>query len=191
MLRRVCTILCMLSLILCLAAGWFWWESYRYYRGVTYVTLDNDRYSFISDRGGLYGSSIAVSPVVMNCFGPNPGWHFLSGRQSKGLWPEEAWDVSSGQRWKPIRVLEFRNWECEIRAVAVPHWVVMVGFGVLPTVRGWRRFRRGRRRRAGCCVFCGYDLRFSAGRCPECGCAPAPATTIPHSGQRSGVARRS
>ncbi len=169
MLKRICSILCILSLMLGLAAGWFWWESYRDYRGVTYVTLDNDRYSFLSDRGGLYGSSIVVSPAVMNCFGPNPGWHFFSGRQSKGVWPEEAWDVPSGQRWKPIRVLKFENWECEIRAVVMPHWLLMVVFCIWPSARGWRRIVRRHRSAVGRCVACGYDLRASAGRCPECG----------------------
>lgn len=56
------------------------------------------------------------------------------------------------------------------RAVAVPLWLVCLLLGVNPAVRLYRRVRR----RNGICPSCGYDIRATADRCPECG---TPATT--------------
>lgn len=56
----------------------------------------------------------------------------------------------------------------------VPEWFVALVLAVLPTcwlVRKARAVRRGRRVAAGLCVTCGYDLRASIDRCPECGAA--------------------
>jgi hypothetical protein len=61
--------------------------------------------------------------------------------------------------------------------VLVPCWLAALVFAILPAVwfDRWRRRRSARRRlAAGLCRKCGYDLRGSPGRCPECG-MPAEA----------------
>jgi hypothetical protein len=59
------------------------------------------------------------------------------------------------------------------RGVMAPAWVVVLGASVLPL--NWLRIRfQHHRRRLRClCIVCGYDLRASPDRCPECGTAAA------------------
>ena len=56
--------------------------------------------------------------------------------------------------------------------VRVPHWLPLM-FALLPLAI-WTRaaVRCARRRRRGECLSCGYDLRATSERCPECGAAP-------------------
>jgi hypothetical protein len=55
--------------------------------------------------------------------------------------------------------------------VIIPHWFVVLMSGVLPLAWIHARRRRARRAAAGLCAACGYDLRASPERCPECGTA--------------------
>ncbi len=55
------------------------------------------------------------------------------------------------------------------RAVGAPMWTLGVPLLLPSSLMLLRHRRRARRNRAGLCVRCGYDLRASHERCPECG----------------------
>ena len=54
-------------------------------------------------------------------------------------------------------------------ALSVPHWFVALLLVAAPARPLTARVVRWSRRRAGSCLACGYDLRASPERCPECG----------------------
>lgn len=93
------------------------------------------------------------------------GWHLLGFRLDVVrlvLYPR--W-VSHGDNqtieWGPIA-----TW-----GVTVPGWSCIAVSAILPlcsVILFWRR-RREKRIADGICLRCGYDLRFSPERCPECG----------------------
>jgi hypothetical protein len=57
----------------------------------------------------------------------------------------------------------------------IPHWAMVFVLGVVPAIWLYVRLRpmsvRARRLQEGRCIQCGYDLRASPERCPECGTA--------------------
>ena len=55
--------------------------------------------------------------------------------------------------------------------VSLPFWslAALTGFPFLLSAVTFRRRCRAARRSKGLCVHCGYDLRATPDRCPECG----------------------
>jgi hypothetical protein len=55
-----------------------------------------------------------------------------------------------------------------------PYWMLATAFLILPAIAWSPRFMRRRAQLEGRCAICGYDLRATPERCPECGTSAQP-----------------
>jgi len=83
--------------------------------------------------------------------------------------------AAPGVRFAGFQYWVFWNGPALDRELIIPLWFLAGSAAVLPGV--WtRRFLLKRRRRKlrdrSCCTDCGYDLRATPERCPECGAVP-------------------
>jgi hypothetical protein len=87
------------------------------------------------------------------------------------------------QNWTGSRPTRDKRYVSEVQFLlfAVPHWFPCLVFAILPAVRAMRSMasvRSTRRIGRGCCPRCGYDLRATPERCPECGAMPLSAKGV-------------
>ena len=72
----------------------------------------------------------------------------------------------------------------EVWRVQFRPWLLLIPPIILPAIWIKRFTRRRRMLRIGLCLACGYDLRATGGRCPECGTErPTPHTGTPNRSQ--------
>jgi hypothetical protein len=68
-----------------------------------------------------------------------------------------------------------------VRMLHVPFWAIVLVTAILPLLALRRSQRRRQRRLTGLCVECGYDMRATPERCPECGWSAEPRPAVTYS----------
>jgi hypothetical protein len=169
--RVILNALTILSTLLALAVAAAWGRSYR--------RADFARYFFASDRpwAGVdtsrgraafsveQGDSVPIELILQPGFGHESGAPVdLPTRQHAFM--GISWGRDSYPGWGAWRK----------DAIVVPHAYLVLLFTALPAIRVYRSIRRRRLTLPGHCRNCGYDLRATPERCPECGAAATAAT---------------
>jgi hypothetical protein len=75
----------------------------------------------------------------------------------------------AGVRWDTSKDLGLSDTSCRLD---IPMWLILIFFNIIPLIAAFRISRRRRRNKKGLCPTCGYDLRATPDRCPECGTVP-------------------
>ena len=141
-----------------------------------------DAYLVISDSGrlGLLHQTVdpsAVSGLVANVSRPHQV--FFEGDQSElpndptvQRLRRDYLTIGSVRDSNTVNVLlsngEVAFFTFSEQSWIVPYWLPTIVLAA-PLLRVVKRYRRQRRAAAGACRNCGYDLRASPLRCPECG----------------------
>jgi hypothetical protein len=153
MKRHLLNVLTALSLLLCMAVVGIW------------TLAGSWSFTFGLCRGGyvLYARSFTDRLAVGVARDDYPALYYFHAKR----WPSRGGGGAGG-------FLYYRH--PFARAVMGPYWFVALCFAALPTHRVWRKFHPVARA-AGLCPSCGYDLRATPGRCPECGTVAAVNTS--------------
>ena len=188
MLCRLVGVLSVLSLILCVATVVLWARSYRAYHGGYFATGESllfaeSYHGFVRfahmDAGDLssnYKSTLEAptyrrqsgkvrTPWLSDFPTGTPRWDETFVDASPFVWRHLGIAIGRGQilapssTWTPIPIV----------VVQVPDWLLTTVFALLPISWLWRRAIRVRSARSSLCASCGYDLRATPDRCPECG----------------------
>jgi len=144
MRRRLLNFLTALSLALCVAVGALWLWSYQH--PVLFGVAGN---SVEASRGWIYVNDLAgqMMLALRRRIPPEP---------LNLVWRRTPENSNTGQRFA-------------LPMASVPYWLLALPTGAMPAWRLARRLLRHSSVDAGLCIACGYDLRASKDRCPECG----------------------
>jgi hypothetical protein len=182
--RRLFTVLSVLSLLFCLATLALWVRSYWRDDFVSYgFGSDTKRSWDIHSRTGeaqfiAYYEGAGFRYVLV------PGFSWNSSPSTSPS--RDLWNTARIRTWfhngTSGRFLGFgfvtMNWDtgATIRGICAPHWFLVLIFAILPALYVRAVVRSRKRNHIGLCPVCGYDLRATPERCPECG---TNATTEP------------
>jgi hypothetical protein len=159
-----------ISVLLAAALVVLWVRSWFTVDELMYPAPGNAHHQVASYRGGLQYLVMLDADDVRE--GPVYGRFDLS--TIEDLWgldahtPTARWE-QAGFGFAVGRMTGPGEVQHRYRMVRVPYAALLVMALLLPATGTWRWWRGWRRVRRGLCQSCGYDMRASRGRCPECG----------------------
>jgi hypothetical protein len=188
MIRRLLKLLTALSLLLCVAVVVLWVRSYRVRDDIELQTVDHRHRSFTTYYFDLSGGSVFASRSRVACLDEEQfagtlahselGWQRATRPASSNTGKRmAARALGPGERrWAGFGLGYIQHrlgppaYRIDTRSDSlwIPMWMLVALLSVPPACWLSQRWQRGRKR-AGLCSACGYDLRASPGRCPECG----------------------
>jgi hypothetical protein len=183
-LRLLLNILTLLCLLLFLATLVFWPRSYFRSDWYHYVVVDPRgrewiQYSLNSNKGSLYVSYFNFAFKTDNRFQDYVRLRSApAGFSYEGYAPRDNHYLTGSVPRRLGFLLESEyntpdaSGSYDFPRAAVPHWFIALITALLPATRLYRALRRRQQNRAGLCRSCGYDLRATPTRCPECGAIP-------------------
>jgi hypothetical protein len=183
--RRLLNALTAISLLLCVAMGAMWVRSRSQ---ADCLTLDTPHHvtSIVSGDGQLFFIRLTwdfTNPSDQTQLQPDAHWHLrLEDDDTHDMLSDVAgWaNGTEGPQWGGFGISTGGhppkyNFEsppfCDGWKAAVPDWSLPMALLVLPCAGARRLLNRRRQKEHSCCEQCGYDLRATPERCPECGTA--------------------
>ncbi len=178
-----------LSLALCVAVYVLWVRSgsrsdeveWSRTRPVGYRGILDERVCWISDGGrvGVWRRWLRTdgeeAGTVAAADG-RPRWAYRSDTSPRRYnhLAKPAADGWGPLRWRTVET-RLPRFDVRVGVVSVSHAAAAVVCGALPAGRAvtWAARRWRQANRPGLCPACGYDLRATPDRCPECGAVPS------------------
>ncbi|HEX3358736.1 MAG TPA: hypothetical protein VHS31_17300 [Tepidisphaeraceae bacterium] len=171
--RRLFRFLAILSLLLCLATVALWVRSYWRlddFEHTGTISSRTDRNGALSCFGELDFVAVHIQSDYHLIFPQR--WQLSTERSSVDKRLSDFAKQFPGARihWlADFGYMDYSRPSYFARGIWFPHWFLAFLFAILPTLRLLTILRTRHRHRAGLCPTCGYDLRATPDRCPECG----------------------
>ncbi len=194
MRRKLFQLAAVSSLILCVAISAFWVRSYfhtdqlgRWRRWEERSLLKEKCDGIVSQDGALVIASL--DRRFPSAFGTEGYWTGQVRSPLPKVFDHAGW-IQDPLRWNESRFADvdgvFRvlgicyesgfggrsgsyGETLEVSFLRIPNGFLVLALLIWPSLAAKRYLAERRRARVGCCRVCGYDLRASPERCPECG----------------------
>ncbi|MDB5329040.1 MAG: hypothetical protein JWP03_191 [Phycisphaerales bacterium] len=198
MRRRVLMLVSALSLLLCVATVALWAHGYRTTDALVWGRAGH-LYCVYSVWGRIYfcrvngwpnpeplrwrSGPLAWSEIWRSMWEPLPPGQWKEGYGLRTFFSSGHinTDIHGNNQWLPPEgishpVFPWGQRAVTYRTIGIECWLLSAIFSILPmgvfAQKARRLFAAKRRSRIGYCRSCGYDLRASPDRCPECGTVP-------------------